>query len=240
VPELLLSCREVGKAFGARPLFAGVSLSVSAGDHIGMVGPNGAGKSTLLRVLAGTEPPDAGDVVVRRGLVISYVEQDPALDEAGTTEGVVLTALDGVRAEEHEKSTRAAVALTRAGFADSRQLVATLSGGWRKRLAIARELARLPDVPLMDEPTNHLDIEGITWLEPLLAAAQAFVVVSHDRCFLDSVAGRVVELARTWPQGVFEVAGGYRRFLAEKDAALAGQASYLWARWAELESLQQT
>ena len=225
--ELLLSCRELSKAFGAQPLFTGVSLGISAGDHIGLVGPNGSGKSTLLRILSGAEPPDAGVVAARRGLVVGFVAQDPAFDEEGTAEGVVLAALAGARGEEHEKATRAAVALSRAGFAEPRQPVAALSGGWRKRLAIARELARHPDLLLMDEPTNHLDIEGIAWLERVLAAsAQAFLVVSHDRYFLENVAGRVIELARVWPQGVFEVVGGYRQFLAEKDAALAGQASY--------------
>jgi ABC transport system ATP-binding/permease protein len=227
VAELLLSCREVAKAFGPQPLFTGISLGITAGEHIGLVGPNGSGKSTLLRILSGAEPPDAGVVAARRGLIVGFVEQDPALDEAATAEGVVLAALAMARGEEHEKATRAAVALSRAGFADPRQPVAALSGGWRKRLAIARELARHPDLLLMDEPTNHLDIEGIAWLERVLeASAQAFLVVSHDRYFLENVTGRVIELARAWPQGVFEVSGGYRQFLAEKDAALAGQASY--------------
>lgn len=225
--ELLLSCQEVGKAFGARPLFSGLSLSISAGERVGLVGPNGSGKTTLLRILAGAETPDTGMVTARRGLVVGYVPQDPAFDGATTAEAVVLAALAGERGEDYEKATRAAVALSRAGFEDPRQRVATLSGGWRKRLAIARELARQPELLLMDEPTNHLDLDGIAWLEGLLgSAAHAFLVVSHDRYFLQNVTGRTLELARVWPQGLFEVKGGYLKFLAEKDAALAGQQSY--------------
>jgi ABC transport system ATP-binding/permease protein len=227
VAELLLSCQEVGKAFGARPLFTGLSLSISAGERVGLVGPNGSGKTTLLRILAGAEPPDAGMLTARRGLVVGYVPQDPTFEGASTAEAVVLDALAGGRGEDYEKATRAAVALSRAGFEDPQQRVATLSGGWRKRLAIARELARQPELLLMDEPTNHLDLDGIAWLEGLLgSAALAFLVVSHDRYFLQNVTARMLELARVWPQGLFEVKGGYLRFLAEKDAALAGQQSY--------------
>ncbi len=225
--ELLLTCRDIAKSFGAQPLFSSVSLGITAGERIGLVGPNGSGKSTLLRILAGAETSDAGAVAVRRGLVVGYVPQDPTFAEASTLEEVVLVALAGGGGEEHEQATRAAVELSRAGFDDPRQPVATLSGGWRKRLAIARELARQPELLLMDEPTNHLDVEGIVWLEELLgSAAQAFLVVSHDRYFLENVASRMLELARVWPQGLFEVKGSYRQFLAEKDAALAGQESY--------------
>ncbi|HNX48607.1 MAG TPA: ABC-F family ATP-binding cassette domain-containing protein [Thermoanaerobaculaceae bacterium] len=225
--ELLLSCQGIGKAFGVRPLFEDLSLSITEGERVGLVGPNGSGKTTLLRILAGAETPDSGSVVARRDLTIGYVPQDPAFDGAGTAEAVVLDALAGERGEDYEKATRAAVALSRAGFEDPQQRVATLSGGWRKRLAIARELARQPELLLMDEPTNHLDLEGIAWLEGLLTtSALAFLVVSHDRYFLQNVTGRMIELARVWPQGLFEVKAGYLKFLAEKDAALAGQQSY--------------
>jgi ABC transport system ATP-binding/permease protein len=227
VAELLLSCRDIGKAFGAAPLFTGLTFGVTEGEHVALVGPNGSGKTTLLRVLAGLEPPDAGTVAARRGLVVGYVPQDPTFDPAATAELVVLTGLAGSRGEEHEHATRAAVVLSQAGFADPGQRVGAMSGGWRKRLAIAREIARAPELLLLDEPTNHLDIEGIAWLERLLAAAaHAFLVVSHDRYFLENVAGRMLELARVWPRGMFEVKGSYSRFLAEKDTALAGQASY--------------
>ncbi len=225
--ELLLSCRDVAKAFGAVPLFTGVTFGVTEGEHVALVGPNGSGKTTLLRVLAGLEPPDSGTVAARRALVIGYVPQDPTFAPGHTAEEVVLAALAGGRGEEHEQATRAGIVLSQSGFADPRQRVGTMSGGWRKRLAIAREIARRPELLIMDEPTNHLDIEGIGWLEGLLsAAAHAFLVVSHDRYFLENTAGRMLELARIWPKGLFEVKGGYRRFLAEKDAALAGQASY--------------
>ncbi len=225
--ELLLSCQEIAKAFGAQPLFAGLSFGVFEGDRVGLVGPNGSGKSTLLKILAGLEAPDAGTRSVRKRLRVGYVPQDPVFADEATPEAVLTEALADAHLEDFEKATRVEVVLGRAGFTDPRQLVGALSGGWRKRLAIARELARQPELLLLDEPTNHLDVEGIVWLEELLQKETlAYVVVSHDRYFLENVASRMLELSRTWRQGLFEVKGSYRDFLAQKDEALAGQASY--------------
>src|SRR3989449_8416969 len=114
-----------------------------------------------------------------------------------------------------------------AGLTDGRTNVDTLSGGWRKRLAIARELAAAPDILLMDEPTNHLDVEGILWLEDLLTErSRAFLVVSHDRYFLEHVATRMLELNRAYPDGLFQTDGSYSEFLARRDEFLRGQAAY--------------
>jgi ATP-binding cassette subfamily F protein uup len=129
--------------------------------------------------------------------------------------------------DEAERPGRIAQALGRAGFADGRAEVDTLSGGWKKRLAIARALAAAPDVLLMDEPTNHLDVEGILWLEGVLAErVRAVVVVSHDRYFLEHVATRMLELNRAYPTGLFETDGRYSDFLARRDDFLRGQAAY--------------
>jgi ATP-binding cassette subfamily F protein uup len=226
-PELLLSCQDVGKAFGARPLFTGLSFGVFDGDRVGLVGPNGSGKSTLLKIMAGLETADTGTRSVRKRLRVGYVPQDPVFDPEATPEAVLMGALAGEPGEEHEKSVRVAMALGRSGFDETKQAVKTLSGGWRKRLAVARELVRQPELLLMDEPTNHLDVEGIVWLEELLAAeSEAYVVVSHDRYFLENVASRMLELSRAWPSGLFEVQGTYHDFLARKDEVLAGQAAY--------------
>ena len=129
--------------------------------------------------------------------------------------------------EEDERPGRIAQTLGRAGFADGRAAVEALSGGWRKRLAIARELAGAPDVLLMDEPTNHLDVDGILWLEGILAdRARAVLVVSHDRYFLENVATRMLELNRSYPDGLFQTDGRYSEFLARRDEFLRGQAAY--------------
>ncbi len=145
---LLINLQEISKAFGAAPLFEGVSLTMSDGDRLGLIGPNGAGKSTLLQILAGIQEPDTGVRAVRKLLRLGYVAQDSAFP-AGSKVGELLTP----------------EAFGKAGFTDAEVQVETLSGGWRKRLAIARELSREPDVLMLDEPTNHLDLEGILWLE---------------------------------------------------------------------------
>jgi ATP-binding cassette subfamily F protein uup len=223
-PSPLLSCEAVSKAYGARVLFDELSFGLFDGDHAGLVGPNGSGKSTLLKILAGLEPPDRGTRSVRGGVRIGYVPQDPEFPSGGTVEDVIAAALAG--ADANERPGRIARALGRAGL-DGRADVQALSGGWRKRLAIARELAIDPDVLLMDEPTNHLDVEGILWLEGVLTEdARAFLVVSHDRYFLEHVTTRILELDRAYRDGVFQSDGRYSEFLARRDEYLRGQAAY--------------
>jgi len=215
----------VGKAHGPRSLFDELSFGLFEGDQVGLVGPNGAGKSTLLRILAGIEPPDRGQRSLRTGVRVGYVPQDPVFPPQGTVEDMLTATLAAV--DEDERPGRIAQALGRAGFADGRAEVAALSGGWQKRLAIARELAGEPDVLLMDEPTNHLDVEGILWLEGLLAErTRACLVVSHDRYFLEHVATRMLEVNRAYPTGLFETAGRYSEFLTRRDEFMRGQAAY--------------
>jgi ATP-binding cassette subfamily F protein uup len=222
---LLLACESVGKAYGARTLFEDLSLGLFEGDHAGLVGPNGSGKSTLLRILAGLEAPDRGTRSVRGGVRLGYVPQDPVFPPGRVVDDVLAEALAGVDAAE--RAGRLALARGRAGLRDGRVPVDALSGGWRKRLAIARELAAAPDVLLLDEPTNHLDVDGILWLEGVLADdARACLVVSHDRYVLERVATRMLELSRVHPGGLFEADGPYSEFLARRDERLRGQAAY--------------
>jgi ABC transport system ATP-binding/permease protein len=222
---LLLSCEAVSKAYGTRSLFERLTFGLFEGDQAGLVGPNGSGKSTLLKILAGIEAADRGARSLRGGVRVGYVPQDPAFPTGHTVDAVVLAALAGV--DEEDRPGRLAHALSRSGFADGRAAVDTLSGAWRKRLAIARELAAAPDILLMDEPTNHLDVEGILWLEDLLTErSRAFLVVSHDRYFLEHVATRMLELNRAYPDGLFQTDGSYSEFLARRDEFLRGQAAY--------------
>jgi ATP-binding cassette subfamily F protein uup len=222
---LLLSCEAVRKAFGTRSLFDNLSFGLFEGDQAGLVGPNGSGKSTLLKILAGLETPDQGARSLRGGIRIGYVPQDPVFAAGQTVADVVTAALTSV--DEDDRAGRLAQALGRAGFTDGRAGVDTLSGGWKKRLAIARELVAAPDILLMDEPTNHLDVDGILWLEDVLTErARAFLVVSHDRYFLEHVSTRMLELSRVYPAGLFETEGRYSEFLARRDEFLRGQAAY--------------
>src|SRR5690349_11523544 len=226
-PAMLLSCESLTKSYGVKPLFADLSLGLAEGDHVGLIGPNGSGKSTLLKILAGLEEPDRGTRSLRRQVRIGYVPQEPLFTEQHTIEESLTQVLLDEGLDPHEHGSRIARALSLGRFSRPEQSIATLSGGWKKRLAIARSLMLEPDVLLMDEPTNHLDVEGILWLESLLQAEpHAFLVVSHDRRFLESVASRIWELNRCYPNGVFQVNGRYSDFLEQREAALQAQADY--------------
>ena len=214
------------KSFGPRRLFTDISISFEDGERTGLIGPNGSGKSTLLKILAGLEHPDDGTLTLRRNLRLGYVSQADTFDAGATPRKVLLDAVDDPHAEEHDRHTRANILLDRVGFIDPDRPAELLSGGWRKRLSIARELIRQPDVLLLDEPTNHLDLEGIEWLEKLLANAPfAFLVCSHDRYFLERATNRTVELNATYADGYLSAAGPYSVFLEKKGEYLAAQQS---------------
>jgi ATP-binding cassette subfamily F protein uup len=226
-PAMLLSCESLGKSYGVKPLFTDLSLGLCDGDHVGLIGPNGSGKSTLLKILAGIEDPDSGTRSVRRQLRIGFVPQEPSFVEGHSVEDALAQVLLDDGLDPHEQGGRIARALSLGGFVRADQAVSTLSGGWKKRLAIARSLMLEPDVLLLDEPTNHLDVEGILWLEGLLKAEpHAFIVISHDRRFLEAVTTRIWELNRRYPNGLFEAKGRYSEFLEQRDAALQAQADY--------------
>lgn len=224
----LLSCEGVTKSFGGPPLFEGLTFALHDKDRVGVVGPNGAGKSTLLKILGGVETPDSGTCARRKNVRIGYVPQTPAFTPGKSAAEIVAEAIaTDARLDDHERDERVRLALGQAGFTDPGVSTDLLSGGWRARLAIARELARTPDVLLLDEPTNHLDIDSILWLESLLRnETGAFVVVSHDRYFLERVARRMLEISRLHDSGLFHVTGTYADFLEARDAALRNQAAY--------------
>jgi ABC transport system ATP-binding/permease protein len=223
--SLILSAQGLTKRYPARPLFAELCLDLRAGERVGLIGPNGAGKSTLLKILAGLETQDEGTISVRRGARVGYVPQDDIFPAGTSVRDVILTALMADDLEEHERETQAAITLTQVGFADHDQAASTLSGGWRKRLALARALARRPDILLLDEPTNHLDLPGVVWLEGLLRAAPfGYLGATHDRAFLRVVADEILEVSRVYPTGTFRVAGSYDDFADKRDEFLEAQA----------------
>jgi ATP-binding cassette subfamily F protein uup len=186
-------------SFGLQPLLDGASLTVVEGDRIGLIGRNGTGKSSLLNVIAGRVELDDGEVRRKDGLHVALVEQEPDLPRASTLRACL--ALRGELDELHDERERWRVEarlveyLHRLGL-DEALDPGRLSGGERKRAALALAFALAPDLLLLDEPTNHLDIDGITLLEDLLLKGPALIVITHDRTFLDRVATRIVELDR--------------------------------------------
>jgi ATP-binding cassette subfamily F protein uup len=226
--SVLLSCHDLAKAFDARPLFEGLSFAIHDHERVGLVGPNGSGKSTLLRILSGLEGANEGERAVAKGARLVYLAQQDDFAADLTPRSALELALSGQELEEHHRDQRITAILERIGFTAEEQAdrpVQLLSGGWRKRLAIARALVQEPDLLLMDEPTNHLDLEGIWWLERILSAANFTVMLSsHDRSFLERACNRVIELNRTYPDGYFSVSGTYSDFLEKRADFLAGQA----------------
>jgi ATP-binding cassette subfamily F protein uup len=223
VPRNLVNLKDVSKGYGSRTVLGDVTLGVSEGDRIGVVGRNGDGKSTLLRLIAGREEPDAGAITRVGGLVLALLDQGDELDGYRT----VRDALVGTRAD-HEWAGDPAfrnvldgllggVALSRLPLGMDTE-IAPLSGGERRRIALARLLLDSPGLLLLDEPTNHLDVEGVDWLARHLATRRgSMLVVTHDRWFLDAVCTATWEVADT---EVHQYEGGYAAYVlarAERD-----------------------
>src|SRR6266852_2222880 len=221
---ILLSAAALSKSFGARVLFENLSLSISEGDRTGLIGPNGSGKTTLLEILAGREAPGAGVRALRKQTRLAYVPQDSLFGPDDTIASVLTAALAGLHLEGKEKTARKELILERAGFETATTSAAALSGGWKKRLAIAAALITSPDVLLLDEPTNHLDLEGILWLEGAIRTVNTCLVVTHDRYFLENVATQMVEVNPVYPQSTFQVKGNYSEFLERREEFLEAQA----------------
>jgi ABC transport system ATP-binding/permease protein len=221
----LIACQEISKTYWDRPLFESISLNINEGERIGIIGANGSGKTTLLRILADLASPDSGERIAAKGMRIGYVPQDSLFEPDQTVEQVVLAAAIQTSLfsdeDENDQRVRTAKLLSQLGFENPRQNVESLSGGWRKRLSIARALVAEPEILLLDEPTNHLDLEGILWLENLLIGSRfAYLVVSHDRALLQRVANRVIELDRRYPGGYLSVDGDYSTFLEKREGLL--------------------
>ncbi|MBP6217468.1 MAG: ABC-F family ATP-binding cassette domain-containing protein [Oligoflexales bacterium] len=219
----ILTGHNLTKSFGTEPLFSGLSIALQERDRLGIFGPNGSGKSTLLKILAGKIAPDEGSVSLRKGLRLVYVDQSSVFEKEATVESTLLAAT-GRGAEPEEQELRVKKMASKVGFLDLQQKAQSLSGGWKKRLGLACALIQEPDFLLLDEPTNHLDLEGILWLEALLKAAPfGYVVISHDRYFLENVSDKTMELNRVYPDGMFVIEGGYSDFLLKRSEFLSGQ-----------------
>lgn len=223
----LLSCQSISKSYASKQLFKRVSLSVFQGDRIGMIGPNGSGKSTLLKMLARLETPDEGSISSKRSLRIGYVPQDSLLPDQSIEEILLEAFTDADSVEIHDRYVAVNILLSKMNFPSAEQNARTLSGGWKKRLEIAREVIKNPDLLLLDEPTNHLDLEGIEWLEDFLSKQKcAYIVISHDRYFLQNVTSRIIELNKSYPNGLFSIEGSYNNFIEKRLEFLEGQQQY--------------
>lgn len=185
----ILNAEKISKTYGEKVLFDKVVLGVNKGDKIGVIGVNGTGKSTFLKIIAGMEEPDAGEIVSGRGVTVSYLAQAPQFNPGDTIVGYVIK--DKNNASEAEAKT----ILTKLGITDFDAAINTLSGGQRKRIALARTLVSPAEVLILDEPTNHLDSDMVIWLEEYIKKFKGeLIMVTHDRYFLDNVTNRIVEL----------------------------------------------
>ncbi|MDF2448889.1 MAG: ATPase component of transporter with duplicated ATPase domain [Bacteroidota bacterium] len=244
----LLSVNQLSKSFGDKVLFKNINFGINYGDKVALIAKNGSGKSTLFKILQGIEIPDSGEVTFRKELRISFLSQEPQLDETHTIEQaiyagdseMVKTAIDYTRlVETHyanptEKTenqldvltnkmndleawnveTQITLVCANLGLNDLKQKVSTLSGGQKKRLALAQVILNEPDLLIMDEPTNHLDVSVIEWLEDYLRSyKKSILLVTHDRYFLDEVCDRIIEIDN---HSLYEYKGKFAYYMEKK------------------------
>ncbi|MDX1783924.1 MAG: ATP-binding cassette domain-containing protein, partial [Aequorivita vladivostokensis] len=246
-----LSVENISKSFGMRVLFENISFGINEGQKIGFVAKNGTGKTSLLNIIAGNDKADTGNVVFRKGLKIAYLPQEPDLDPKLTVEQTIFSSDNPILkiienyeraienpddAEAYQKAfdameahhawdfeTRYKQILFKLKMEDLHAKVSTLSGGQKKRLALANALLTTPDLLIMDEPTNHLDLEMIEWLENLFAKENfTLFMVTHDRYFLERVCNEIVELDEGT---LYSYKGNYSYYLEKRDARIENEAT---------------
>lgn len=204
-----LDVQHLTKSFGARVLFEDISFSIAEGQRVGLVARNGTGKSTLLSIIAGNEGYDEGSIIYRNGIKVGFLEQIPYLDDNET----VLDACFNHNDDE-EKILKAKQILTQLNITDLSQKTGNLSGGQKRRVALANVLITEPDLLILDEPTNHLDLEMIEWLEKFLSRGnKTLLMVTHDRFFLDKVCSIILELDNN---NIYTYKGNYSYYLEKR------------------------
>ncbi len=209
----ILDVQNISKRFGARQLFENLSFSIAEGQKVGLIARNGTGKSTLLSILTGKESQDEGMIVYRNGIRVGYLEQEPAYN----AEDTVLDACFNHQGDD-EKIIKAKQILTQLKISDLAQPMSQLSGGQRKRVALANALITEPDFLILDEPTNHLDLEMIEWLEGYLQRGnKSLLIVTHDRYFLDRVCSVILELD---DHSIYTYRGNYAYYLEKRQERL--------------------
>ncbi|MFR3768841.1 MAG: ABC-F family ATP-binding cassette domain-containing protein [Blautia sp.] len=189
----ILNMEHITKVYGDKVIFDDISVGIHQGDKIGIIGINGTGKTTFLRILAGLEEADEGQVIRQNGLRLSYLSQHPQFPEGAT---ILSYVSEGKRDADWNPETDAHMVLNKLGIADHEEEIAHLSGGQKKRVALARVLINPTDLLILDEPTNHLDNEMAAWLEDYLNRFKgAVIMVTHDRYFLDRVTNKILEIS---------------------------------------------
>ena len=222
--SLIFSLKNVSKTYGDDTLFSDLCIDFKLNEQLGLIGMNGSGKSTFLKLIANIIQPDTGELITRSSLRFIYLAQKDRLDPEQTVEQLLYDSTKDSPFDEKERHRIVQRALGKGGFADTTMPVKNLSGGWKKKLAITRALCFKPDILLLDEPTNHLDINGILWLEEILKTAGfSFIVVSHDRAFLENVCLNIMEIGKYYPRGFFKIQGQYKKFEEERNKFLTAQ-----------------
>jgi len=229
--SILLSSNELSLSFGGKPLFKNLNFVIESGEKIGLIGPNGAGKSSLLKMISGQISPDTGTISKARNLKCAYLEQSPVFEDNKSIWQELESAFTSSKhdhfAENDFLIEKALEDFDLTHFQSPREtLVSKLSGGEQKRVAIARECLRNPDILLLDEPTNHLDVESILQLEKLIqTTSMAILMITHDRVFLQNTVNRIMELDKRHPQGLLLVKGNYEHYIEVRGQLMSTQES---------------
>ena len=207
----ILNIEHISKIFGEKVIFDDVSYGIHEGDKIGIIGINGTGKTTLLKIIACLEEPDEGQVICQNGLRITYLPQNPEFPKGANILDYVA---DGKWQKDWSTESEARNVLNKLGISRHEEEIEHLSGGQKKRVALARTLVNPADVLIMDEPTNHLDNEMVTWLEDFLIRFKGVVImVTHDRYFLDRVTNKILEISHG---KLYSYESNYSKFLEMK------------------------